>query len=1331
MVYRNVFFGLLVFSLMLSSTSVVFSQAEDCHPIITESVGDSNSISVDPKTVIIRCDHDFFPRDVFCVQIISPGYYNIYSGAIYSADQGNESFYLQLRLPDGSYAEQLDANAGPYRIIADTSYLPFSASRYSGKFYLTQGNYTLKLNHYYLIQNEFPGFLNPPERPMTGDDPESVHFNNFIFEYSGDAPKQYDLSISKFADKDSAKVEENILYRLQAENLGSDLATDVVLMDVLPEFAEIYDYSIKPDSTADRVVLWKIGSLAAGQNFAVAYSAQINQTLPDTVLSILNSAEVRAIDDISSDNNYADAVVYIKRDHIQPVINCDVHLQKFASADTVHQSESFQYILTVQNLGPTTAFEVTLVDTLPELITLSGVSITPDSTAKNLYFWFLDSLSVSEMRTITLEVKLFEQITNQVVSIKNSAFVDAANDTNLSNNYSNAVVTAIMQARPKPAFDLSLNKTASRDTMTAGEGFSYNLTIKNLGPVAAGNFSVTDTLPGLIESTNFSIEPDSVADQALFWFFDTLAVENMLTISFSNAVNYAGQDTIFDLKNTAWVHAEKDSNHSNDGSAVTVSVVAKKDIPKFYYDLSILKTADRDSIRSSGNLNYYLQAENLGPETAYAITLSDTVPEYITVAGSLPAPDSISENLLFWKIDSLQVNHKFTIQLTTIADAKFPEKKIQITNSALINAINDTNLVNNQASVTVLGIDESVPSSVNFDLVLSKTANKDTVFSGERMRYNLKLVNLGPVMATHVVLVDTLPALLTPLGFSRTPDSTTKNIYFWSFDTLFVGKEMSLSMSTVLNSTCKDSIKIFKNAACAIAVNDTNQNNNYAFAQSVAIIRAENPDKNYHLELTKTSDADSVEIGEEFHYEIKVKNLGPDVACDIALADSMPICIQVVDLNPLPDSVAGNVYYWNFASIQVGDEKIVTITALLTNDCADSTANLNNIVTILGSDDPNNIGQRARARIIIIENTDDPKLNYELQLTKTADKDTVAINESFVYEIKLENLGPGTAYNITVTDSLPGQLTYLNFVPQPDSAVNNVVFWKFDSLLLGQSKMMTYTAVYNQSKPDSNFALDNIVIVTAAGDTNLIGERNARKRIIIVEEKPPRLYYYNLGLTKEADKDTVSAGESFVYFLTVINYGPNTAYDITLVDSLPELITASDFYPDPDSVSGNLLFWFIDSLHAGEQVIVSFTATLERSLPKTIMPIMNVAGVMAPGDTNGVDNGDEAEIIGSQDEIIEDCVRSYYFDENLFEPDLGKSLSIFFSLKTTQLIRLDLYDISGYHITTLKEDFYNKGFNKFLWNGKIDNGQLVGSGVYIIALRAQYMNCWKKVIVVR
>ena len=59
-------------------------------------------------------------------------------------------------------------------------------------------------------------------------------------------------------------------------------------------------------------------------------------------------------------------------------------------------------------------------------------------------------------------------------------------------------------------------------------------------------------------------------------------------------------------------------------------------------------------------------------------------------------------------------------------------------------------------------------------------------------------------------------------------------------------------------------------------------------------------------------------------------------------------------------------------------------------------------------------------------------------------------------------------------------------------------------------------------------------------------------------------------------------------------------------------------------------------------------------------------------------------------------------------------MGIKFKLSSKRIAKLDLYDVSGRHITKITEDIYQGGWNLYMWSGKTETGLKVGSGVYIV-----------------
>jgi hypothetical protein len=88
-------------------------------------------------------------------------------------------------------------------------------------------------------------------------------------------------------------------------------------------------------------------------------------------------------------------------------------------------------------------------------------------------------------------------------------------------------------------------------------------------------------------------------------------------------------------------------------------------------------------------------------------------------------------------------------------------------------------------------------------------------------------------------------------------------------------------------------------------------------------------------------------------------------------------------------------------------------------------------------------------------------------------------------------------------------------------------------------------------------------------------------------------------------------------------------------------------------------------------------------------------------------------------------------DRNVFRAETEPTLGINFKLSSNRIARLDLYDLNGLFVTKIAEAFFNADWNTYSWNGLMENGRKVGSGVYVIALRSGEYTAWKKCILVR
>lgn len=474
----------------------------------------------------------------------------------------------------------------------------------------------------------------------------------------------------------------------------------------------------------------------------------------------------------------------------------------------------------------------------------------------------------------------------------------------------------------------------------------------------------------------------------------------------------------------------------------------------------------------------------------------------------------------------------------------------------------------------------------------------------------------------------------------------------------------------------------------------------------------------YNIAVSKSASENTVQPGDEYSYSLKIENLGSATAYDIDLWDFFPdALITPVKFAMLPpDSVAPEGLFWRFDSLTseetVNIEFDVKVAESLTFTSNDSIeiVNISRLATVCDTN-------YARTTVMV-----PPPPNYDLKLTKSVSPDTVRQGDEFTYTLRIINLGPNDASDIALWDSVPDSVTIVNFtLGPPDLVTADTLYWNFDSLAPNDSIIIAFTARVPEfmDLPVTPFEQANKSWVIAEHDTNDTNDRDSTSVYVV----PP--LNYDLELVKTASTNNVPEGMEFSYNIKIVNLGPNTASEIAIWDAFPEFVTLSDFNPEPVSISRDTVFWFFDSLAPKDSIIIVFKAEVTEPLPETPYELINTSRLNAPEDVNEDNNTANSIVI-----IVptNDCL---VLDHNVFEPDRGIPLSLSFKLSTHRLARLDVYDITGYHITELAEKTFDAGLNTYSWDGMTEKGDQVGSGVYIITLRSEQLVCWKKVIVVR
>ncbi|WP_405488002.1 DUF11 domain-containing protein [Streptomyces sp. NBC_00096] len=160
--------------------------------------------------------------------------------------------------------------------------------------------------------------------------------------------------------------------------------------------------------------------------------------------------------------------------------------------------ETFDYLVTVTNQGPSAARQVRVTDRLPLSLEFASSRDGCTASGRTVLCGPLATLAVGTSHAWVITVRLAADYRGDGTDIVNEAVVDAAtSDPDSRNNASS--LTGLKVPPSARTADLSIRKTAllakGREHVRPGEKFTYLITVRNAGPATARRLQVTDRLP--------------------------------------------------------------------------------------------------------------------------------------------------------------------------------------------------------------------------------------------------------------------------------------------------------------------------------------------------------------------------------------------------------------------------------------------------------------------------------------------------------------------------------------------------------------------------------------------------------------------------------------------------------------------------------------------------------------------------------------------------------------------------------------------------------------------------------------------------------------------
>ena len=307
------------------------------------------------------------------------------------------------------------------------------------------------------------------------------------------------------------------------------------------------------------------------------------------------------------------------------------------------------------------------------------------------------------------------------------------------------------------------------------------------------------------------------------------------------------------------------------------------------------------------------------------------------------------------------------------------------------------------------------------------------------------------------------------------------------------------------------------------------------------------------LSVTKAGWPDPVHEGSDLTYQIAITNAGPDTAAGVSLADMIPSGTTFVSFSQtsgpaftltLPNVGGTGLVAATAATFPVGSAKfrlIVHVTA------KDGTTITNTATVTAATADPNPYNNKATA-------TNKVQAAADLSITKCDAPDPVTAGDTITYTIGAANAGPSEARNVTITDAIPANTTFVSFsqdsgpaftLTTPPAGGAGTVTATRATFAAGASATFTLIVKVNADTPDGTVISNTVTISSDTCEKN--PEDNSATATTHVKASTTA----DLSVTKSDAPDPVQAGSDITYTIVLTSAGPSDAQNVVLSDAIP------------------------------------------------------------------------------------------------------------------------------------------------------------------------------------
>ncbi|WP_152286269.1 PKD domain-containing protein [Flavicella marina] len=966
-----------------------------------------------------------------------------------------------------------------------------------------------------------------------------------------------DIVLSKVVDNANPNGGDKINYTIVVENKGPIEATNIVITDVLPSGLTLL--SSIPSSGVYSNSEWKMSALSVGEQETLILEVLVSDTADGMVLT----NTISNTQDQFDNNNTADDL-----DESILVASADLVTQKVVDNATPKVGDEINYTITVRNIGPDNATNVSLIDHLPV-----GVTYVSDD-ASGAYdpvtgIWTLPVVNngVTEALNIKATVDAGTggtTITNTTTAAKGDQTKDSPIGDNLE-----AVIYVDNET------DIAVTKIVNNQTPSEGSTVIFTIEVTNNGPIEATNLKLTDVIPR--DLTLVSGVPNQGVWNSPVWNIGSLANGASATLILNAKVNAGTAGNII----TNYVYNTQDqldTDATPDDLSESLTVASS--------NLVTVKTVDNNTPSEGETIHYTIKVENNGPVDATNVSLVDLLPNEVTYVSD-DAGGDYNAGSGIWTIGAIPNGGSAQLEIEATINSSTAGSTIINRTSAAVSDQTDPDTTGDMLEASVFVDNET-------DIVLSKVVNNNSPNEGETIRYSISVTNNGPITATNVKITDVLPNGLTYV--SGIPSKGIWNDPIWSINTLASGETLVLIVDAIVDSGTagQNLTNTISNTQDQLDTNNTLDD-----LEETVIVGASD------LVTIKTVDNPAPDEGDTIVYTITVTNNGLNDATSVSLIDHLPFGVTYVSDDGL-GTYSNATKIWSIGDLAFGDTASLNIVATVNAGTA-GTSIVNTTTAAIGDQaDPSTAGDVLFAQIFVENKTD-------IVLTKVANNLTPNEGDEIFYTIRVSNEGTIQATNLIVEDLLPVGLTYLSGTPT--TGVWNNPQWHLNSLSAGETETLLLRARVDTGTAGQSI-INTISNTQDQLDTNATAD-DLEETIVVTAS--------DLITVKSVDVSTPDEGDTVIYTIEVSNNGPSNATGVYVVDHLPNGVShvSDDSSGAFDPISG---VWSIGSLPFGSSAILNITTIVDAGTAGKTITNQTTRALADQADTSFIGDVLEASI---------------------------------------------------------------------------------------------------------